>query len=133
MTTDTEAIKSRAEEPQSNISFQWAFVGPVLECGQIAGLNGRLPDAIDVFNHAGNLWVGAGAAIASEMLPTRRSVRTMIAMGATALVNCTVETKWGVQHLPIAETLGGTTTDILDTIYSVGIAGFLSAFISRKP
>lgn len=53
-------------------------------------------------------------------------------MTATALVNCTVETQWGVDNLPIATMLGGTTADPLDLIYATIWSGILFALPWRK-
>jgi hypothetical protein len=98
------------------------------------------------------MWVGAliagGASIAyasknsihegrltldSESMNRFRKFGVAMVCGATALTNCITETKWGVKHLPVAEWLGGTTPDVLDTAYSTAWAGLVSSvFFWRK-
>ena len=133
------------------------FIGPVLEgVGQGAGLNGRIPEPLDLFNHTGNLWVGSSLAILStagaiavsnlstesiktldfniqeEKFSRTRKLAFGLAVGSTALVNCITETKWGVTHLPIANALGGPVPDVIDTAYSTGFASILTWFGWRK-
>jgi hypothetical protein len=131
------------------------FSGTLLESAQeIQAL--RMPEPFDLTNHGGNMWVGAGIAAAvslghavkndphgdvlyecpgsvnSEAMGRFRRFSVAAICGATALVNCVTETKWGVQYLPVAEALNGPEPDILDTIYSVAAAGIASFAVWRR-
>lgn len=136
-------------------NYKVLFSGLALEAGQrFAGLGGKIPEPLDVFNHAGNMWIGGFVALAttqgviaanqrSGRSPDHysvkendfRSTRRIIvgaSVGVTALVNCITETKWGVSHLPVAEALNGTTPDVLDTAYSTAFAGLLTTLGWRQ-
>jgi hypothetical protein len=122
----------------------------------------HLPEPFDIVNHAGNMGYGGINACVGTMAYTlykdRQRARDQdnvnvyngnafltkdekqtfnrfgvaAICGATALMNCVTETKWGVKHLPVAEMLGGTTADPLDLIYSTVWAGIASLAFWKK-
>ncbi len=133
---------------------QAAIAGPALEMAQnIPGIHEIMAEPFDLTNHAGNLWGGtivAGVtafAYAKRMEAPENSLvineedmnlfcKYAVAgvVGATALINCVTETKWGVKNLPFAEWLHGTTPDRLDALYSAVWGGILSmAFWKKRP
>jgi len=115
-----------------------------------AGHHYNLPDVINIAEHVGSLWPGGVVAtlgsyaflaynyqqirketgvepkqdrVSAERLSAFRKYGTPAIMAATALVNCITETKWGVEHLPVAGWFNGKTPDVLDTAYSTVWAG----------
>jgi len=112
-----------------------------------------MPEPFDITNHAGNMVGGTAVAIMgslaygaknqvkndspeleidTEAMQRFRKFGVAAICGVTALANCVTETRWGVQHLPVARWLNGTTPDILDTTYSTLWAGGLSFAFWRK-
>ncbi len=129
----------------------FGIMAPALESLQnIPHIHEVMPEPFDVTNHAGNFWVGglvagavsvaAAAADSStsqgfmpEASMGRFRKRTLpVIFGATALLNCITETRWGVKHLPIAEALDGPVPDPLDTLYSTAWAGLAATFMWKK-
>jgi hypothetical protein len=123
-----------------------------LELAQkIPGIHEVMREPLDITNHAGNMYVGAAAAtvvslafaakgsekdisISNESMKQLRRFGIAAACGATAVINCMTETRWGVSHLPVAEWVGGKTPDSLDTLYSTVWAGVtLLAFWKKIP
>lgn len=109
----------------------------------------HLPEPFDIVNHAGNFWGGTTTAIAmaatygilygvnngtdlkisEQHMATFRKAIIPAILVTTFLLNCITETRWGVDHLPFAHWLGGTTPDVLDSVYSTAYAGVASAVI----
>jgi hypothetical protein len=104
-------------------------------------------------NYIGNMYVGAtiaagvslayatakgidrslkDTAISQASMETFRRRGVAVACGATAVVNCLTETKWGVQHFPLAEWIHGETPDIFDTLASTATAAVASLAFWRK-
>lgn len=140
-----------------SVDLRWVtptfFIGWALETiGNIADLRGIIPEPFDIFAHAGNLFVGVAVVcvvipVISIMAMRRYNERedmvfrgfthhdmiwartggTIATMTITALINSTVETQWGVENLPIADIMNGTTPDPLDLIYSTAWSGILCA------
>ncbi len=128
------------------------LTGPLLEMGQlIPGIHDVMAEPFDITNHAGNMWVGsfvAGCAaitynaikeqedvqggIPQEAVSRFRKYGTAAICSTVAAVNCITETKWGVETFPVAEALGGTTPDVLDTAYSTAWAGLVSVGLWRR-
>jgi hypothetical protein len=128
------------------------FVGVALEAiqTQVPQIHEILPEALDISDHAGNMWVGAAVAaaatigyavknrvnddfaITAESMSRFRKVGVPIVLGATAALNCITETKWGVKHLPVDNWLNAPYADPLDTLYSTVWGGVLSLAFWRK-
>ena len=128
------------------------LTGPLLEAAQnIPHIHEVMSEPFDITNHAGNVWGGALVAagvtigyamknstneesltISEESMSRFRRRGVAMIMGATALANCITETKWGVQHLPVAGWLNGETPDVLDTVYSTVWGGILSLAFWKK-
>jgi hypothetical protein len=125
---------------------------PLLETTQtIPGINDVMAEPFDVQNHAGNM--GAGVVIATvgtlafavknstgeqaltipaESMGRFRRYGVVAVMAAAMLVNGVTETKWGVQHLPVAGWLRGDEPDAWDTAYSTATAGLFSLAFWKK-
>lgn len=142
MSENKESIYS----PARHRLIPLALTGPTIEAGQlIPGIHEMMPEPFDITNHAGNMAIGTVVAAAAvwqyagrhsirdtekvidqESMDRFRKYRVAVVCGATALANCITETKYGVQHFPVAEWLGGKTPDVLDTLYSTAWAGLLA-------
>lgn len=148
----TQEATTQNYEFASSGFLKTAVAGTLLEFGQnIPHIHEVMPEPFDITNHAGNLWVGAAVAyvaidrytaknrlddksyaISDESMSTFRKRGVAMIMGATALANCITETQWGVQYLPVNDLLGGTTPDVLDTVYSTVWSGILSLAFWKK-
>lgn len=134
--------------------------GPILETlAEVAHMRNHIPEPFDVFAHAGNLWGGAviatvavdirnatalrkktfkqgneqpGSYLTQAELRSFRRKWVPAVVGATLAVNAVTETKWGVQALPVAKWLNGTTPDPLDAAYSAAFGGVIAGFGWRR-
>lgn len=119
----------------------FGLIFPVLELFQNeSSLHFKEP--FDLINHVGNMGLGAMLTYSANLVILKftshtkttdndpilterqfentKFIRLFLSLVIVTLANMSVETKWGIEHLPIANWLHGTTPDPLDLIYSVG-------------
>ncbi|MDQ5913312.1 MAG: hypothetical protein QG659_734 [Patescibacteria group bacterium] len=141
--------------------FKYVFAAGFVEAvGQMNDLNGKIPEPFDIANHAGNLMFGGvvgvvaaagahshmrkqlgedapehSAVVPEESIKKYRKFAVAASAMVALAINAVTETKWGVDNLPVARMLYGTTADPLDAIYSTAFAAGIttSAWSRLRP
>ena len=120
------------------VTAGWALLEVLVNL--VPGLRGQLPEPFDLFSHAKNLKGGAVVAVAALALRTmverlRAGVHHLTRSGlrsfhrwwlpgvlvVAAAINAVTETQWGLDTLGY-RLFPHTTPDLLDLVYSVGLA-----------